>query len=99
MDILAFAREQVSDLFTAALTGRQKRDHSANETPVGSGYYAKRKNKGGKYNYKIVVADRSPKIDLRGEGIPLVGPQTEKRRRLLLKRKEARLTPNGRKVA
>ena len=90
MDFNKFLDDQMDRHFRGVFSPKFKVDHTEAETPVGTGYYAKRKHKTkGKFNWKLVVADRSPRIDLKGQGIPLVGPQTERRRKLLLKRREA----------
>ena len=81
----------------AAVTPKARVDHSANEETVGVGYYAKRFAKNPKNGWKLVKADSSPTINLNGRGIPIVGYQTERRRKLILKRREAEV--QAKKVA
>ena len=55
------------------------------EERVGSnGYWAKRKTK---YGWKLVKAGRCPKYVKGFDVVQAIGPQTEKRRKLLEKRK------------
>jgi len=62
------------------LTRGPRVDHSASETPVGSGYYAKRQHKsGGKFNWKLVKANRSTTLRTREaiENISIFTPANE----------------------
>ena len=103
MNILQFAQERTLELINNAMRsvgGNYRIDHSADETPIGAGYYAIRKHKSEtKWNWKLVKADNSSTLVKHKPIKPIRGPQSEKRRKLYLKRREAGLTSNGRKVA
>ena len=54
------------------------------ETPASPGsYWAKRKTK---YGWKLVKADRCPNKPFKHSVVQAIGPQTEKRRKLLERR-------------